>query len=253
MEINISDMGGFDSAVEYSRKYGFGFEVQHFETGEALDSDDMQNDLSEIKKKTEGLSSITVHGPFYDLIPASRDRRISDVTLFRFNQSYKVADELRADHIIFHSGFVPETCPEDLWLKNSIHFWNRFLSNKSDDIKIHIENVYEENYELLYKLVKKIDRDHVSLCLDVGHVNIYSSRSIDDWVEGLNSKIGYVHLHNNDGKSDDHLGFNEGSIDMKHILSLLDEYCPNAVKTLEVFEIYSTIKWLQVNGYIKKT
>lgn len=250
MNINISDMGGFERAIEYSRKYGFGFEVQQFETGEALDSEELPNELSEIRRKTEGLSSISVHGPFYDLIPASRDRRISDVTLFRFNQIYSVADELRADHIIFHSGFVPKTCPEDLWLKNSTHFWNRFLSNKSGDIKIHIENVYEENFELLYRLVEKIDRDNVYLCLDVGHVNIYSPRTIGDWVEGLNSKIGYVHLHNNDGERDEHLGFDEGSMDMKQIFSLLEKHCPDAVKTIETYEIDSSVKWLESNNFL---
>ncbi len=250
MKFNISDMGGFDQALAYSKKYDLGFEIQHFETGEMLDKRDLPDEINMIKKKLKGFSDISMHGPFYDLIPASRDKKIRIVTLERFNQIYDVAKELKAKHIVLHSGYAPKTCPKDKWIKNSISFWNEFLHGKDDGIKIHVENVYENDFDLLRELVESVDNELFSICLDIGHVNSYSSIFIKDWLTGLNSCVGYTHIHNNYGDSDDHLGFYNGSINMKFVLSLLEEHCPHAVNTLETFEVDSTIDWLKDNNFL---
>jgi sugar phosphate isomerase/epimerase len=34
------------------------------------------------------------------------------------------------------------------------------------------------------------------MCLDVGHANVFSNKKITEWIEKMNEKIGFVHLHN---------------------------------------------------------
>ncbi len=66
----------------------------------------------------------------------------------------------------------------------------------------------------MYKLVDEINKPNFSIYLDVGHVNSNSTRSIDYLIKGLEKKIKYVHLYNNDGMLDNHFELHHGSIIM---------------------------------------
>jgi sugar phosphate isomerase/epimerase len=247
MKINIAEMAGIEKAISYSQKYKCGIEIQRFGNGSLLDSDKLVSIIESIKKLTKDIAVLSVHGPFCELVPSSSDKRIRDIVHLRFNQIYKIAEELRAKHLILHSGFIPKTCLPKVWLENSVNFWNRFLANKDNKIKIHIENVYENNFALLDSLINSINLNYVDICLDIGHVNSNSELNVEQWIKGLNNKIGYIHLHNNFGILDDHFSLDKGNINMLEVFKLIDEYCSNAIKTLETFEIDSTIKWLAEN------
>jgi sugar phosphate isomerase/epimerase len=74
----------------------------------------------------------------------------------------------------------------------------------------------------------------MKICLDIGHVNVNSSLGIIEWIEGLNDRIGHVHLHNNDGNNDDHNGLNSGTININEICDILKQNCPGASWNLEI-------------------
>ena len=59
-----------------------------------------------------------------------------------------------------------------------------------------------------------------------------------DWIKTLNRRIGYMHLHNNHGKlnninNDEHNGFDNGTIDFKKTIKLVQKNCPKAILTVE--------------------
>ena len=132
----------------------------------------------------------------------------------------------------------------------------RFLSSKDDGLRIHLENVYEDDYLIMIELLDRVNaalgREALTVCLDIGHVHSNSSKTLEAWIIGLGSRIRYVHLHNNDGILDDHWGLWKGRIDIANILDLLMEYAPDSVWTIETIrtDIERSVVWLREKGYM---
>jgi sugar phosphate isomerase/epimerase len=118
---------------------------------------------------------------------------------------------------------------------------------------VHIENSMDDDCTLIQDLVDSINHLNFSACLDIGHVNVHSTKSIEFWIKGLNKRIGHVHLHNNDGSFDNHYGLNRGTIDMLKVLEMLKINCPNSTWTLEIVDVkdlIESINFLKINGFI---
>lgn len=206
------------------------------------------------KNKLINVKQCSLHGPFLDLSPASKDPEIVDVVKKRFMKAYNTAKRLDAKHLIFHAGYIPKAYfPED-WLKASIDFWKDFLCQLDGNIEIHIENVCEDDYLLINDLIEAVDSPIFSACLDIGHVNVNSQKTIVDWIKGLNTKIKYVHLHNNDGINDGHFGLCRGMINIFNVLESLEIYAPNSKWSLEtkLSETEESVLWLEANSFIKR-
>jgi sugar phosphate isomerase/epimerase len=206
-----------------------------------------------LKGKLLNIEQRSLHGPFIDLYAASKDPEIVKVVKNRFLEAYTTAKKLNARHLIFHAGFIPKAFfPKD-WLNNCRNFWEDFLSNIGEGIEIHIENVCEDDFSLINDLIESINNPNFSACLDIGHVNVNSSKSLEHWIKGLNNNIRYVHLHNNDGLIDSHNGLCRGQINILKTLELLETYAPNAAWSLEtkLIETKQSVLWLEQNGFIK--
>jgi sugar phosphate isomerase/epimerase len=132
----------------------------------------------------------------------------------------------------------------------------RFLSSKDDGLRIHLENVYEDDYSIMIELLDRVNaalgREALTVCLDIGHVHANSSRTLQEWIPGLGGHIHYVHLHNNDGFLDDHWGLWKGKIEMVPALDLLKTHAPEALWTIETIpaDIEGSIVWLRDRGYL---
>ena len=181
---------------------------------------------------------LTLHGPFFDLSPASFDSKIKKVTMERFEEVYQIARQLGASKIIFHSGFIPQVYFVEGWLYKSITFWKEFMSNKEDSITICIENVFETDYAPILELIRQVNHPHFKMCLDIGHVNAYSPIPLIEWIQNLKAYISHVHLHNNHGSKDEHLGLSNGSINVPECLKLLSEIITGHLTiTLEIYDL----------------
>lgn len=231
---NIYIANWSDIVYDFSRRYGLGVEVQDFTVPKIID-----NHTSYAESLEESLKEIqlrSVHGPFFEMVPASIDYCITEIVNDRFSKAYEACKLIGGKHLILHTGFMPKTyLPKD-WLNNSIEFWAKFLSNKLDDIEVHIENVYEDDFSLMKELVDSINNPKFSVCLDLGHVNANSSKSLNEWIYGLGDRIRYVHMHNNEGVLDNHFGLWRGKINMVKTLELLKIYASNAAWTIETVE-----------------
>jgi len=240
-----------EKVFNLAKEYNLGFEIQGFI--EPYTICDFEEILKITKRKLLDIEQRSLHGPFVDLFTASRDPEIVRVVKKRFLDAYHTAKSLKARHLIFHAGYIPKAFFPEHWLKTSTEFWRDFLKNIGDDIHIHIENVCEEDWTVIRELIKAVDNPIFSACLDIGHANINSSKSLEEWIKGLNEDIRYVHLHNNHGITDSHFGLCNGEIDILKTLELLEVYAPNAKWSLEtkLEETEESILFLEKNGFIK--
>lgn len=218
MDIYISQLLPNDILNEIIKEYHCGLEIIDYSIAQSLDQD--QTKLNEYYKTNYQRTNLGVHGPYFDLIPATFDNEIRKVVMKRFNQAYDCALSIGAKYIVYHTGFLKNIYFYESWLNNSIIFWEEFLKDKAVDMPIYIENVFEDEIESLIKLVKHINRPNFKICLDLGHANILAD-DIFQWLEMTKPYLGHVHLHNNFGKQDSHNSLLTGDIDYLVILDYL--------------------------------
>jgi len=254
MKILVTDWAELDQVIPIALNHQVGLEVLEFATPENLEH--ASSLVTEICQKVSAIPLLGMHGPFSELVPASRDPLVRQVARTRFQQGYEIARMIGASYIVLHSGYFPKTYPSDQWINNSFDFWVELLRDKSTPNKIHLENVYEDDFTALLELIDRVnlalEADRLTICLDIGHVNANSSKTLVDWIIGLGDRIRHVHLHNNDGILDDHWRLDKGKIDVSQVLDLLIKHSPNAVWTVEtgVSEIEPSLQWLQERGYL---
>ncbi|HIJ80140.1 MAG TPA: sugar phosphate isomerase/epimerase [Desulfuromonadales bacterium] len=178
----------------------------------------------------------TIHSPFLDLNPGAIDSSIRSATRHRIDQVLKAAELVRPRVIVVHPGYDDLHYGDHrlVWLKNSIDFWQEFVPRARElDTILAIENIFEKEPSTLKALLEEIDDPAFRHCFDVGHWNMFTNVSLEEWFGELGSFIAESHIHDNHGTSDEHLPVGEGAIDFKAFFPLLEKYAPDAIWTIE--------------------
>ena len=184
----------------------------------------------------------SVHAPFADINIASPSKPMLRAMLKRLEKSMAYASALNASVWVFHPGLktgVSMFYPGIDWLQNLKT--TRLLLKKAEDygVKIAIENV-PEPYPFLMKSVgdfakfyEEIDEE-IGLVFDVGHANL--NGQIERFLTVFKDKIVHVHLHDNDGKEDQHLGIGYGTINWENVAKLLKKAAYDKILIVESVE-----------------
>lgn len=191
-------------------------------------------DIAGLKKKLNYNPKLTIHAPFMDLSPAAVDQKIRKVTMERFSSILSFAEILEPEVVVFHSGYDSRKYDKriDIWLEGSLQTWKPINEKAADmGIKIAIENIFEEEPENLRLLAEEMNSESFGLCLDTGHFNLFSMVSLPEWLDKTGSYIIELHLHDNNGITDNHLSIGDGSFDFKALFKRLGG--KNCVYTIE--------------------
>ncbi len=183
----------------------------------------------------------------------SANKKIAEVTRYYFDYAYGVAAELGCAGIVVHHGFVPNTSHPSSWIKRSIGFWNGFFDAHDGDIGMYMENLLETSPEILSDVVDGCANARLGVNLDIGHAHFIGNLPVTEWVKRLGSRIAYVHLHQNHGEKDEHLGLRKGNMPLRDVLDALNEHAPGAVWALEcdLEDMEESVCLLGELGYIK--
>ena len=182
----------------------------------------------------------TVHGPFMDLTPSAIDPLIHDVTIKRFKKTLQIANFLNAKMVIFHSGYEKWKYNHkiDLWLEKSLYTWEEIIRYAQQmNLKIAIENIFEETPDNLKQLMEVLDSETIGLCFDTGHFNIFSKVSLSQWLDSVDSYIYEFHIHDNNGLADQHLAPGKGNFDFDTLIRKLNNKYKHCIITVEAHEI----------------
>ena len=184
----------------------------------------------------------SVHAPFADVNIASLSGSMLKAVVKRLRGSIVHSQALDAYVWVFHPGAgtgISAFYPGLGWLQNLKTA--RTLAKIGNDygVKIAIENV-PEPYPGLMKSVKefeefyaKVDED-IGLALDVGHAHI--NGQIESFLRTFKDKIVHMHVSDNDGKSDQHLGIGRGTINWKGLVNIMKNLHYNGVTVIESVE-----------------
>ncbi len=159
-----------------------------------------------------------VHLPFHDLQPGSIDNLILEATRTRLKKSIKIAAIYQPRYLVAHDYFIP--LYSDLfskWLNRAVTTWSQIMEELSPyNIPLYLENVREKDPRPISDLLYELSTYRIRFCFDMGHWFSYGSGSqyqnLSFWLQTLAPFLKHLHLHDNDGIADQHLGLGQGNI-----------------------------------------
>jgi len=107
---------------------------------------------------------------------------------------------------------------------------------RKHDVEIAIENV-PEPYPFLMKNVEDFSRfydelgEDIGLTLDVAHANL--NNEIQEFITHFSDKFVHVHVSDNEGIHDSHLGIGYGNIDWKRVAEMMKKVGYSNIVVLE--------------------
>ena len=233
-------------AVRMAKEYNVNLEIAEYCTAWNMD-EKLESIDPVVRKKMSGISGSLLHGPYNELFPCAIDKKARALAAERYRQAIDLAKRYGSKKVIIHGGYNPWIYFPIWYVEQSVLFWKEFLQT-NPGVEIVLENVLETEPQWLLDIVKGVDDPRLKLCLDVGHVNVYSKISVMDWLEMWAPYISHFHIHNNDGSMDQHNGLMDGSIPMKELLLRIDELCPEATVTFELLKAQDSMNWLKEEG-----
>jgi sugar phosphate isomerase/epimerase len=186
-------------------------------------------DILEVKElgrafKERGLPC-TVHAPFMDLSPGGFDKKIVAVTRERLKKAVELAQYLGALGAVCHTGFEKWHFQgsEQFWLDTSVETWSEVLRGADTGFPVMLENIFEDEPSTLVALFDYFKDKNLWFCFDTGHFNLFSKASVEEWLLPLGDRLREFHLHDNNGKSDDHLPVGTGTFPFRVLKQLIKQ------------------------------
>ena len=192
--------------------------------------------------RQEGLS-ITLHGPFYDLVPGGIDKKILKASRERLKQAFDLIPIFEPLSVVCHTGYDRKRYDEvqDEWFEAAVETWTPLVKEiEGTRTSLMIENVFEKTPKMLLRLLNALNIQKVGFCFDTGHMSAYSETNMDDWLKALGPLMKELHLHDNDGIKDDHLAIGAGKIDFEFLFKYIEQ---NSLKPITTLEAHKE-KWL---------
>lgn len=187
----------------------------------------------------------SVHLPFMGLQPGSEDHAERARARGQLHLAAELARLYGAAHMVGHPGFTAardgedgsESRPDSGWLERSCDTW-KLVSDMADS-PLFLENIYDLTPDLLLTLLAALDlpASSAGICFDVGHWNCFSGGSVrqdlPEWVRAYAPHLRLLHLHDNDGTADQHLGLGKGNSPFDSLLQVLKECALSSALTVE--------------------
>lgn len=219
---------------------GAGYEALDFSMYDArrednpVSHDDYKERMSSFRKIAEnsGICFNQTHAPFPNW--KNGDEAYNELTYPRLVRAIEATALLGAPIVVMHPGSMPDH--EEAMEKNIKHFETLVPYCEEFGVKIAIENVivpeFNATTEQHIRLLDSLDRRYFTALIDVGHAEIKNVGGAD-FIRALGSRLGALHIHDNDKVHDLHnLPFTR-SIDFKAITKALAEIDYKGDFTLE--------------------
>lgn len=189
-----------------------------------------QRRVRSLKKITKANNiDLVIHAPWAGINIAVPSPILRRAALKRLERSISHAKQLDCRLWLFHPGFktaLSHIYPGKDWQQNldSVHTLLKIAGREG--IKIAIENIPEPYPNLMksardfQRFYEELDSD-MGMVLDVAHANL--NGQIQDFMKQFHDKIVHIHVSDNDGVNDQHLGIGYGNIDWESVAKTIKE------------------------------
>jgi sugar phosphate isomerase/epimerase len=187
------------------------------------------------KRRAKNLNKITetrdidfvVHSPWAGVNIATPDPALRRAVLKRLERSIVFSGQLGCRLWLFHPGSrtgLSQFYPGNDWQLNLQSVRTLLNVARREGVNVAIENT-PEPFPSLMKSVADFHRfyedldDDIGIVLDVAHANL--NNQIQNFIDQFSKKIVHMHVSDNNGDSDMHLGIGHGNIDWKNVAKLV--------------------------------
>jgi sugar phosphate isomerase/epimerase len=236
-KLAINTLGAeLESSAAYCRAESLGIEITDFAFPENLDCDPAPIISRHIKAVT-GIVPLISHGPFFDLIAASRDPEIVAVARKRHSAALAATKAIGATYYIAHTNYNPlirNPSFRNNWRSRILDFWLPFADEAGKhNIIICLENIWEPVPDIQAELIAAGNHPNLRASFDNGHALVFSNIPASKWVATLGPLLVHCHLHDNSGELDEHKPIGDGKENWKELLSAIKKYSPQAILVAE--------------------
>jgi sugar phosphate isomerase/epimerase len=180
-----------------------------------------------------------VHAPWAAVNIATISPVLRRAVLKRLRQSLVLSGQLGCRLWLFHPGFqsgLDSFYPGKDWQLNLDSVRSLLNLARQENVTMAIENM-PEPFPALMKSVDDFHRfyqdlnDDISMVLDVAHANL--NNQINDFIQQFPEKIIHMHLSDNQGTSDQHLGIGYGKLDWQSLAKAVKKTQYNKLLMIE--------------------
>jgi sugar phosphate isomerase/epimerase len=195
----------------------------------------------------------TLHCPFADINLASPSKPMLKASMKRLKQSMKYADQLNAELWVLHPGMITgitQFYPGSEWKQNVQSIRKLAKTAKEYSLRIAIENLplkygsIMKTPEDFQKLYTETGLNDIGIVLDTGHANLEAQ--IEPFLTQLPEKIFEMHLSDNMGEQDQHLGIGDGKINWQTLMQNLKRINYKGIIMVEsIYNVPESLKELR--------
>lgn len=169
----------------------------------------------------------SVHAPLSDINIGSLNPAMREASLKEVLVAIECCGRMGIDLITFHPGFISPLGQLDRGAvmretARSIRDIDRAASEHG--VVAALENMPRMPITTCTEpreLLSLVEGTSLGVCFDIGHA--HTNGNIDEFLKHV-GRFSNVHIHDNDGSSDQHLTIGEGRIDFEHVLSAMGDY-----------------------------
>jgi sugar phosphate isomerase/epimerase len=236
-QLAINTIGDeLEAAAAFCRSEQLGLEITDFAFPSILD-ENVNTRIDRHKEALAGISLISSHGPFFEMIAASRDKAIVSVVRDRHSAALTASIEIGAVYYVAHTNFNPlirDPSYRKGWTERTLEFWLPFADKAGkENVTICLENVWEPVPDIQAELIAAGNHPHLRATFDNGHVLVFSRIPAVKWIETLGPALAHCHLHDNFGERDEHNAVGQGNEDWPELITALKRHSLSAVLVAE--------------------
>lgn len=170
-----------------------------------------------------------IHAPWAGVNVATPNSTLRRAVLKRLEQSIIFARHLDCKLWLFHPGSktgLSQFYPGKDWQNNLNSIQKLLQIAKRECVNIALENTPEPFPSLMkgkddfHRFYQDFNED-IGMVLDVAHANI--NNQIGAFIKEFSEKIVHIHVSDNNGESDLHLGIGQGNINWKNFAKLIKQ------------------------------
>jgi sugar phosphate isomerase/epimerase len=180
-----------------------------------------EGDLERMRERLDRDSlKVFTHGPFFGLDIASLDRCLSEYSVDCLLIGLEATSRLGGGLMVMHTGYMPQfsRAGRRHWFRNWAERMPRIVDQaRGLGVRIALENTWDDRPDVLLHLADSIPGGDIEFCLDTGHVNVFSRLPVRRWWDAIGDRTAALHLHDNDGFSDDHIEPGKGTFDFPEL------------------------------------
>lgn len=203
---------------------------------------------------------VTLHATFYDINLVSMNPFLQEANLKCYLEYLHLAEAVGAEIMVVHGGLIHKDAAgihklTQIARENLVHNLKRLGDASSQNgIRIGLENSPPNKNILMVptwneqiSILKEVDHPSVGAVFDMAHAHLHDL-NLAEYFEHIEPHLVEIHIHNNNGREDLHLGVNRGEIDYGLFFREYTTDVPIIMEIRNLNEAFESIEWVRQFG-----